>query len=87
MVWVVLLLWQYLDGFIFTVWADPNAIKWILKLTDLTGKLGRWRRPLAEFALYAVHRTRRKPQVTESLLLLKITGTDQTPIEDKKPIL
>lgn len=47
-VWALSWLHSNLEGFIFTVRIDHDNQKWILNLTDSTGRLARWRLGLSE---------------------------------------
>lgn len=40
-VWDILLLQRYLEGVRFTLRTDHNVFRWILNLSDLSGRLAR----------------------------------------------
>ena len=47
-VWCVFMLRPYLLGTQFTVRTDHHAPRWLLNLTDVSGRLARWRLRLAD---------------------------------------
>ena len=42
-VWAVLLLRPYLEGTRFLLRTDHDSLKWIMGMSEATGKLARWR--------------------------------------------
>ena len=48
-VWSVLYVRPYIEGTHFKVRTDHEALKWLMTLTDPSGRLTRWRLRLAEF--------------------------------------
>lgn len=46
---------------------DHEALRWILKMSDATGKLDRWSLRLQEIALYVVNRAGINNQATDAL--------------------
>ena len=48
-VWSVLMLRPYLLGTQFTVRTDHHELWWLLNLTDVSGRLARWRVRLSEY--------------------------------------
>lgn len=87
MIWAVLLLPLYLEGFRLTVRTYHDELEWIINLTDSTGKLARWRLRLPEFEFYTVHFAVNKHQSIDALLRLESIGTDHLPIDDDIPVL
>lgn len=85
-VWAVFLLRPYLEGFRLTVCTEHDVLKWILNLTDWTGKPARQRLYLSKFEVDVVHCAGIKHQAANVSSQIKTTGTDQTPIEDKIPV-
>lgn len=81
MVWAVLLFLSDVEVCQLTVTTDHNALKWILNLTDLTGKLVFWRLRLSEFKFEVVHHAGTKHQASDALLRPRMTGTDQTDLQ------
>ena len=48
-VWAVVILRPYLEGTEFTIRTDHDSLKWLLNLSDATGRLQRWRLRLQQF--------------------------------------
>ena len=48
-VWATLTLRPYLEGTRFLIRTDHDALKWLLNLTDASGRLQRWKLRLQEF--------------------------------------
>lgn len=53
-VWALLLLRPYTEGSQFTIRKDHSALRWSLKLSEATGRLGIWQLRLTEFDLDVV---------------------------------
>lgn len=85
--WSVLLDPSYLEGSWLNLCTDHDALRWILKLTDSTGKLERWKLRLSEFAFDVVHSAGIRHQAAEASSRLKTSGIDTTPIEDGIAVL
>lgn len=66
-VWAVLRLRPYLEGVSFTFRTDHEALRWILNMADLTGKLARWRLSLSELEFDVFHRFGIKHQAPDDL--------------------
>lgn len=54
-IWSVLILRLFLKRTQFTMRTDQDSLKWILNLTDSTGRLERWRIRLSEYGFDVVH--------------------------------
>lgn len=86
-IWAVLILRSYLKGSRFTIRTDHQALRWILNMSDATGKMEIWRLRLSELELDVVHRAGVKHQAAEALSRLPFSGDDETTIEDEIPLL
>ena len=84
-VWAVLTLRPYLEGTRFTIRTDHLALKWLMNLSDASGRLQRWRLRLQPFEYDIVHRPGVKHQAADALSRLPTTGTDQTDLDDEIP--
>lgn len=58
----------------------------ILKMTDMTGKLSKWRLQLSESDCKVVSRGGVRPQVVEALLHLPTTRIEEFTLEDDVPV-
>ena len=83
-VWGVLMLRPYLLGTQFTVRTDHHALRWLLNLTDVSGRLARWRLRLAEYDFEVEYRPGVKHQLADGMSRLR-TGDDPEEIEDEIP--
>lgn len=84
-VWAVLILRPYLEGSRFTIRTDHQALKWLMNLSDASGRLQRWRLRLQPFEYDIVHRPGVKHQAADAMSRLNTTGTDQTDLDDEIP--
>ena len=75
-VWSLLTLRTYLDGTGFYVRTDYDALKWLMRLNDPSGRLNRLRLRLAEFDFEIIYRPGRKQQVPDALS--RLTNNDNT---------
>ena len=48
-VWAITSLRPYIEGTSFTVRTDHDSLRWLMNLTESSGRLTRWRLRLAEF--------------------------------------
>ena len=55
-VWSVLMLRPYLEGQEFTIRTDHDSLKWLMALSDASGRLQRWLLRLQEFDFNINHR-------------------------------
>ena len=83
-VWGVLMLRPYLLGTQFTVRTDYHALRWLLNLTDVSGRLARWRLHLAKNDFEVEYRPGMKHQLADGMSRLR-TGDDPEEIEDEIP--
>lgn len=81
-VWAVWLFWPSLEGFRFAVWTFQESLKTIVNVSDLTGKLGRWRLQFLGCEFDVIPSPWIKHQAADALLPLTTTGTNQTTIDD-----
>ena len=84
-VWGILILRPYLEGTNFTVRTDHDSLRWLLNITDVSGRLARWRLRLAEFDYSVVNRPGVKHQAPDALSRLLTSGDDQSPLDDDIP--
>ena len=57
----------YIEGLKFTIRTDHDALRWLMTLTDYSGRLMRWRLRLSEFDFTIPYRPGRVQQVPEAL--------------------
>ena len=86
-VWAALTLRPYLEGQRFTLRTDHDSLRWIMNLSDASGRLQRWRLRLADFEYDVVHRAGIKHQAADALSRMPTDGSDQTPLDDAIPTL
>ena len=84
-VWSVLYLRPYIEGTHFKVRTDYEALKWLMTLTDPSGRLTRWRLRLAEFDYEITYRPGRVHQVPDALSRIETSGVDKSPVDDEIP--
>ena len=84
-VWSVLYLRPYIEGTHFKVRTDHEALKWLMTLTDPSGRLTRWRLRLAEFDYEITYRPGRVHQVPDALSRIETSGVDKSPVDDEIP--
>lgn len=80
--WAVPLLRSYLESIRFAIRTAHDAPKWILKLTNCTGRIARWSLRLSECDFDTVHRTEIKHQAPYVLLQLNTTDRVERPLYD-----
>ena len=66
-VWAVRTLRPYIEGTKFTVRTDHDALRWLMSLTESSGRLTRWRLRLAEYDFTIQYRPGRVHQVPDNL--------------------
>ena len=70
----------------FTVRTDHVALRWLMKLTDSTGRLMRWRFRLSEFDFTIQYRRGIVQQVPDALpRIISPQGNDDRPVDDEVP--
>ena len=69
-VWAVRTLRPYVEGTKFTVQTDHDALRWLMFLTESSGRLTRWRLRLAEYDFTIQYRPGRVHQVPDALSLI-----------------
>ena len=84
-VWAFTTLRPYRKGQKFTFRSDHDALRWLLILTDPSGRLMRWRLRLSEFDFEIHYRPGRVHQVPEVLSRLISPFTDNKPVVDEIP--
>ena len=86
MVWAVTTLRPYIEGLKFTIRTDHDALRWLLALTESSGRLMRWRLRLSEFDFTITYRPGRVHQVPDALSrLLSPDGNDEKAVDDEVP--
>ena len=68
--WAVPTLQPYIEGTKYTVDMDQDALRWLMPLTESSGRLTRWRLRLAEYDFTIQYRSGRVHQVPDALLHL-----------------
>ena len=86
-VWSILMLRPYLDGSEFTIRTDHDSLKWLLNLSDASGRLQRWRLRLQEFTYDIQYRPGAQHKAADAVSRLSTTGHDDEPIDDDLPVL
>ncbi|CDF39938.1 unnamed protein product [Chondrus crispus] len=66
-VWAVRTQRPYVEGTKFTVRTDHEALRWLMSLTESSGRLNRWRLRLAEYDFTIQYRPGRVHQVPDAL--------------------
>ena len=84
-VWSVLYLRPYIEGTHFKIRTDHEALRWLMTLTDPSGRLTRWRLRLSEFDYEVTYRPGRVHQVPDALSRISTSGTDNSPVDDEIP--
>ena len=85
-VWAVTTLRPYIEWQKFTLRTDHDALRWLLTLSDPSGRLMRWRLRLSEFDFEIKYRPSRVHQVPDALSRLIAPGSDPRPVDDEIPI-
>lgn len=86
-IWTLTHLRLCLEGTRFTIPTDHEALRWILSMTEATGKPARWRLRLTEFEIDIVHRAGVKRKAADALSRLNTKGVDCPPMVDEVPVL
>ena len=84
-VWAITTLRPYIEGQKFVVRTDHDALRWLLTLSDPSGRLMRWRLRLSEFDFEIKYRPGRVHQVPDALSRLITPGSDPKPVDDEIP--
>ena len=84
-VWAVTSLRPYVEGTRFTIRTDHDALRWLMTLSDTSGRLTRWRLRLQEFDFDIVYRPGRVHQVPDALSRLLAIENDTEPLDDDVP--
>ena len=84
-VWAVTSLRPYAEGTRFTIRTDHDALRWLMTLSDISGRLTRWRLRLQEFDFDIVYRPGRVHQVPDALSRLLAIENDTEPLDDDVP--
>jgi len=84
-VWAITILRPYIEGLKFHVRTDHEALRWLMTLTDASGRLLRWRLRVAEFDFTVAYRPGRVHQVPDALSRLETEFDDGHPVDDDVP--
>ena len=84
-VWSVTSLRPYIEGTKFTVRTDHDCLRWLMNLTESSGRLTRWRLRLAEFDFVIEYKPGRKNQVADALSRMIRPRGPEEPIDDMVP--
>ena len=85
-VWAVTTLRPYIEGLKFKIRTDHDALRWLMTLTDSSGRLMRWRLRLSELDITITYRPGRVQQVPDALSrLISPAGNDDKAVDDEVP--
>ena len=84
-VWSVTSLRPYVEGTKFTVRTDHDCLRWLMNLTESSGRLTRWRLRLADFDFVIEYKPGRKNQVADALSRLLRPRGPVEPVDDTVP--
>jgi len=84
-VWAINAVRPYVEGFNFHVRTDHEALRWLLTLTDSSGRLLRWRLRLAGVDYTVTYRPGRVHQVPDALSRLETEFDDGKVVDDDVP--
>ncbi len=73
-VWAVQILRPYLERRHFDLYTDHQALKWMMDLTDVGGRLARWRLRLLEFDFTVRYKKGLKNTIADAYLASQHTG-------------
>ena len=77
--WAGRKLQPYVEGTNFTVRTGHDALRWLMSLTESSGRLKRWRLRLAEYEITIQYRPGRVHQVADALSRLVSPGVTAEP--------
>ena len=81
-VWAITKLRPHIEGQKFVVRTDQDALRWLLTLSDPSGRLMRWRLRLSEFHFEIQYHQDRVHQVPDASSRLITPGSDPKPVDD-----
>ncbi|CAN8062284.1 unnamed protein product [Agarophyton chilense] len=84
-VWALTTLRPYLQGERFTVNTDHSSLRWLLSITDPSGRLTRWRLRLSEFDFEVKYKKGLADVQADALSRLKTLGETQGEIDEEIP--
>lgn len=87
LVWSVLYLRHFLDGNVFTIRTDHQALRWIYNTTDPSSRLMRWRLRLAEFTFDVVYKPGASHHAPDFLSRARTDALEDFDLEDEIPCL
>ena len=84
-VWSITSLRPYIEGTRFTVRSDHDSLRWLMNLTESSGRLTRWRLRLAEFDFVIEYKPGRQNQVADALSRLVRPNGEKGAVDDAVP--
>ena len=76
-IWAIQLLRPYLERTHFEVYTDHQPLRWLLSLTDVNGRLARWRLLLQEFDFIVKYKKGIKNTIADAISRLPTYGESQ----------
>ena len=84
-IWAVTTLRPYLQGVHFTVHTDHSSLRWLMEITDASGRLMRWRLRLGEFDFTVKYKKGLLNTQADALSRLPSTGSTTAPLDEEIP--
>ena len=84
-VWGVTTLRPYLQGVRFTVHTDHSALRWLLEISDPSGRLMRWKLRLGEFDFQVKYKKGKLNTQADALSRLPTTGVTTVDFDEEIP--
>ena len=76
-----------MEGSKFQIYSDHEALKWLLGLTDVSGRLACWRLRLAEFDFSIEYKIGKKTQIADALFRIPTDGETHVSPNLEIPVL
>ena len=86
LVWACQILRPYLEGISFIARTDHEVLKWLVSLTDTSGRLARWRLRLSEFTFTVEYKRGKENVAADALSRLPTTGLSNVDVEEDIPV-
>ena len=84
-VWALTTLRPYLQGEKFTVHTDQSSLRWLMEITDPSGRLMRWRLRLSEFDFVVKYKKGLLNMQADALSRLPTDGVTQVEFDEEIP--
>ncbi|CDF33203.1 unnamed protein product [Chondrus crispus] len=84
-VWGVVTLRPYLQGTRFTVHTEHSSLRWLMEITDPSGRLMRWRLRLGEFDFDVKYKKGKLNTQADALSRLFTSGETTVPVDEEIP--